>query len=279
MKLLRHTSTAFILTGIVACALYGSSCTYARKVIAKDKLNQGVIAFNEGHRETAKVLFRDAIDYYPDNAVAWLYLGAALVKDYMEQDKDEAKKKELANEALKTFDKALSLSGSNCTNKDNAISNIAAIYDDLKDDDSWRTWMLRRTEDSCINKEAKVSSYKAVAIKYWNCALEQTTRYADKAKLAANDMWHYRDMDYPAALADKRKAEDCTNRGLEYIEKALQEDPEDGNALIYKGMLYRERQMMTKDPEKRKELDQLARQIYDQAVILLKQRETERNKK
>ncbi|MBO0798793.1 MAG: hypothetical protein J2P31_08205, partial [Blastocatellia bacterium] len=254
----------------------GSSCTYARKVIAKDKLNQGVIAFNEGHRETAKALFKDAIDYYPDNAVAWLYLGAAQVRDYKDQDKDEAKKKELANEALQTFEKALTLSENNCTNKDNAVSNIAAIYDDLKDDNSWRTWMLKRAEDTCSNNEAKASSYKAVAIKYWNCALDQTNRYADKAKLAANDMFHYRDMDYPAAQADKKKAEDCTSKGLEYMEKAIEQYPEDADSLFYKGLLYRERQMLTKDPAKRKELEQIALKLNDQAVELQKRREAER---
>src|SRR5919198_1364686 len=100
MKLLRNIPTAFIFTGIVGCALFGSSCAYARKVLAKDKLNQGVIAFNEGHREEAKVFFQDAIGYDPNNPVAQLYYGAALVKDYREQEKNETKKKEIANQAL-----------------------------------------------------------------------------------------------------------------------------------------------------------------------------------
>lgn len=279
MKLLRNTSTAFILTGIVACALFGSSCTYLRKVMAKDKLNQGVIAFNEGNRETAKAFFKDAIEYYPDNAVAWLYMGAAQVRDYKEEDKDKAKQTELANEALKTFEKALDLAGSNCTNRDNAVGNIAAIYDDLKDENNWRTWMLKRAEDSCTPDEGKVSSYKAIATRYYSCSLEETNRYADKGKLAVNDMFHYRDMDYPAALPDKKKTEDCVTKGLEYIEKALEKDPEDADALFYKGLLYRERQMMTKDAAKRKELDQIALKLNDQAVEMQKRKEEERKQK
>jgi tetratricopeptide (TPR) repeat protein len=270
MKLLRNISIAFIFAGIVGCALFGSSCTYARKILAKDKLNQGVIAFNEGNRKAAKTFFLDAIDYDPDNAVARLYYGAAVVRDYREQDKNVEEKKEIASHALQVFEKALALSGSNWANTDNAISNIAMIYDDLNDTDSWRTWMLKRVEDSRSTKEAKVEGYSAIARRYFDCSQDQTSRYADKAKLAANDSWHYRDMDYPAALPDKRKAEDCVTRGLEYIEKALQEDPENVNLLIYKGLFYRERQMMTKDPAKRKELDQMAWQFYDQAVAMQK---------
>jgi tetratricopeptide (TPR) repeat protein len=280
MKLLRNITAAFIFTGIVGFALFGSGCAYARKVLAKDKLNQGVIAFNEGHREEAKVFFQDAIGYDPDNPVAQLYYGAALVKDYREQEnKSEAKKKEIANQALDVFQKALALSGSNCTNKDNATSNIAVIYDDLNDEDSWRTWMLKRVEDSCSTKEAKVEGYYAIGIRYYNCSHEQTQRYSDKAKLALNDLNHYRDMDYPAALPDKRKAEECVSKGLEYIEKSLQQDPENGNSMIYKGLFYRERLMMTKDPAKRKELDQMAMQFYDQAVVMMKKREAERKQK
>jgi tetratricopeptide (TPR) repeat protein len=277
MKLLRNSSTAFIFTGIVAFAIFGSGCDYARKILAKDKLNQGVIKFNEGKREEAKVFFLDATEYDPNNAVAWLYYGATLVRDYKEQEENEGKKKEIANQALDVFQKALALSGDNCTNKDNAISNIAVIYDDLSDNDNWRTWMLRRAEDSCSTKEGRVNGYYVVATRYFNCSHDQTNRYQDKTRL--NDSWHYRDMDYPAALPDKRRAEDCVTRGLEYIEKALQEDPDHVNSLFYKGLLYRERQMLTKDPVKRKELGDIALKFNERATELMQKQEQEKKQK
>jgi Tetratricopeptide repeat len=277
MKLSRNISTAFVLAGIVGFALFGSGCDYARKVMAKDKLNQGVLKFNTGDREAAKAFFLEATEYDPSNSVAWLYYGATLVRDYKEQEKNEAKKKEIANQALQVFEKALSLSGSNCTNKDNAISNIAVIYDDLNDNDSWRTWILKRAEDSCSSKETRLTSYYHIAVRYFNCSHDQTNRYQNKAN--ASDVWHYRDMDYPAALADKRKSEDCVTKGLEYIEKALEQDPEDSNSLFYKGLLYRERQMLTKDPVKRKELGEIALKLNEQASALLQKREAEKKQK
>jgi tetratricopeptide (TPR) repeat protein len=272
---MRNISTAFIFTGIVALAFAGSSCTYANKDRVEDLLNQGVIEFNESNREAAKTFFLKAIDYDPNNAIAWLYYGATLVPDYRDEKSDE-KKKEIANKALEVFEKALALSGSNCANKDNAISNIAVIYDDLNDNDSWREWILKRAQDDCSTRESRREGYYSIAIRYFNCSHDQTSRYSDKAKLLANDNWHYRDMDYPAALPDKRKAEDCVTKGLEYIEKSLQEDPEYVNAMLYKGFLYRERQMMTKEPAKRKELEEIALKIYDEAVARQKQKGTEK---
>jgi tetratricopeptide (TPR) repeat protein len=279
MKLLRNLSKAFIFTGIVAFAILSSGCEYARKIIAKDKLNQGVIKFNEGHREEAKTFFLEATEYDPNNAVAWLYYGATLVRDYREEDSNEGKRKEVANQALGVFQKALTLSGNNCSNKDNAISNIAVIYDDLNDNDSWRTWMLKRAEDECATKEGRVNGYYVVATRYFNCSHDQTNRYQDKTRALAGDSWHYRNMDYPEALPDKRRAEDCTTRGLEYIEKALQVDPEHVNSLYYKGLLYRERQMLTKDPVKRKELGDIALKLNEQATTLMQKQEQERKQK
>jgi hypothetical protein len=279
MKLLRNLSTAFIFTGIVAVAIFGSGCNYIYKIIAKDKLNQGVLKYNEGQRDEAKKFFVEATGYDPDNAVAWLYYGATLLKDYREEEENKDKRREVANQALQIFQKALALSGENCTNRENAISNIAVIYDDLEDNDNWRTWRLKLAEDQCATREGKINGYYVVATRYFNCSHDQTNRYQDKTRALAGDSWHYRNMDYPEALPDKRRAEDCTTRGLEYIEKALQVDPEHVNSLYYKGLLYRERQMLTKDPVKRKELGEIAQKLNDQATALGQKQEEEKKQK
>ncbi len=273
MRLFRNFTTALTFTAVVALALLNSGCEYARKVIAKDKLNQGAILYNQGRTKAAQEFFKDATETDPNNAVAWLYYGATLVKDYQEVN-DESQKKSLANDALKVYEKALNLSGDNCTNKDNAISYIATIYDDLNNTGEWRNWLLKRAEDSCATKEVKATTYYTIAVNYWRCSYDQTTRYQDKARVAT-EPFHSPNMDYPAALPDKQKAIDCTDKGLQYIEKALQIDPEYVDAMFYKGLLIRERQKLTKDEAKRRELDQLARKISDEATAMQKKREAE----
>ena len=82
-------------------------------------------------------------------------------------------------------------------------------------------------------------------------------------------------MDYPAALPDKQKAENCALKGLEFIEKAIAVDPTYADAMFYKGLLYREQQKLTKEDAKRKELDNLAVKIAEQATAVMKQKEAE----
>src|SRR5262245_7157596 len=108
MKVFRNSITALTFAAIVVLTTMGSGCTYVRKVIAKDKLNQGAIEYNKGNFRNAQELFKDASDTDPDNPTIWLYLGATMVKDY-KKETDEAKKKELANKALEVYIRAKSL--------------------------------------------------------------------------------------------------------------------------------------------------------------------------
>ncbi len=274
MRIFRNSTTALTFIAIVAIATFNSGCDYVSKVIAKDKLNQGAILYNQGRTKQAQSYFKDATERDPNNPIAWLYLGASLYKEYKSVD-NEDQQKAIANDALKVYEKALSLSN-NCVNKDNAITYIAIIHDDIGNADEHRNWLLKRAEDECATKEAKASTYYSVAVKYWKCSYDQTTRYQEKT---SRDPWHYRNMDYPAALPDKKKAEDCTNKGLQYIEKALEVDPEYDQAMWYKGLLYRERHKLTKEESKRKELDQIVVKINNEASALQKKKQEEAKQK
>lgn len=261
---------------IVALTVLASGCQYARTVLAKDKVNQGAIKYNQGNNKDAQVFFKDATETDPSYTVAWLYYGATLVKDY-KKEIDEAKKKEIANHALDVYKKALSLSNGNCVAIDNALSYMATIYDDLRDFESWRKTMEDRATNECTKKEAKAQSYYSIGVKYWQCSYDQTTRYQDKEK-AAKDPFHFRSFearaDYAAeAQADRQKAENCVTKGLENLEKAMAIDPEYVDAMFYKGLLYRERQKLTKEEAKRKELDKMAVKIAEEASALQKKKE------
>lgn len=273
MRVFRRFITALGITAIMGLALVSSGCEYASKIIAKDKLNQGAILYNQGRMREAQQFFRDALSWDDKNAVGQLFLGATLVKDYKNLSGDERTK--VANEALETYKKALNLVGNQCRNRDNAISYIATIYDDLDKKDEWREWILKRGEGECATKDIQATTYYTVAVNYWTCSYDQTTRYQEKG---AQDPFHYRNMDYPAAVADKQKAEACATKGLEYIEKALAVDPEYVEAMFYKGLLYRQQQMLTKEEAKRKELGDLAKKISDEAVALQQKKEAEAKK-
>lgn len=268
MRVSRRITTSLGILGVIAMAALGSGCEYAKKVIAKDKLNQGAISYNQGRTKEAQEYFRGALEWDDKNPISYLFYGATLVKDYKNLADPERTK--VANEALDAYKKALELVGNNCRNRDNAISYIATIYEDLDKPEEWREWILKRAEGECGTKDIQATTYYTVAVKYWDCSYQQTTRYQDKA---AQDPFHYRNMDYPDALPDKQKAESCITKGLEYVEKSLQTDPDYVDALFYKALLYRERQKMTKEEAKRKELGALAEKIANDASELQKKKE------
>lgn len=272
MKIFRNSITALALAAIVAMTMLGSGCEYTRKVIAKDKLNQGAILYNQGRTKQAQEFFQAAKETDPTNSIAWLYYGATLVKEYKEPNIEDQKKKEIADQAIGVYKTALDLSGNNCISIDNAVSYLATIYDDLNNDEEWRKWMEKRAESECSKNDVKAQSYYSIAQRYWKCSYDETTRYADQALLASQP-FHYRNMDYAAALPDKQKAEQCVVKGLEYMEKAMTIDPEYVDAMYYKGLLYRERQKLTKEEAKRKELDQMAVKIANDASAMQKRKE------
>jgi hypothetical protein len=272
MKVFRILTNALMLALIAALTTLGSGCEYARKVIVKDKVNQGAIAYNQSRIREAQEFFISATETEPNYTTAWLYLGATLYKDY-QKEIDEAKKKEIAKHALDVYKKALSLAGENCINIDNAQSYIAAIYQDMNNNDEYIRAMEERAAHKCAKNEVKSQSYFSIATKYWQLSYDQTTRYQDKALFLKGDSFHYRNMDYPDALSDKQRTLENIAKGFTYIEKTLEIDPENVEAMFYKGMLIREQEKMTKDASKHKELDQAAVKIAADANDLQKKKQ------
>ncbi len=269
MKVSRNLKFALGLIALLAPVLLTSGCGYLNKVIAKDSLNQGVIKYNQGQIKGAQEFFKSATDRDPSMPMAWLYYGATMVNDYKAlQDPERTK---VANQAVDIYKKALDLSGGNCKIADNAISYIAVIYDDLSNMDEWRNWVLKRADGDCADKNTRAATFYSVGVRYWDCAYTQTTRYQDKTN---KDAYAFRKMDYSEeAKKDKARAEECTAKGLEYIEKALQVDPEYFDAFFYKSLIYREKQKLTQEESKRKEYEAMAVKLNDQGAALQKKRE------
>jgi Tfp pilus assembly protein PilF len=272
MKVFRNSTTALMIAAVAVLTTLGSGCGYVKKVIAKDKLNQGMIEYNKGNYRSAQEFFKDASETDPNNPTTWLCLGATRVKDYRKEI-DDAKKKEIAKDALKDYQSALSRANGNCTVIDNALSYMAIIHDDTGNREEWRKTMEDRATNKCMKKDTQAQSFYGLGVDYWKCSYDQTTRYQDKA-LFATDQFHYRKMDYsPEALADRQKAQACVNKGFEYFEKALEIDPEYTQAMFYKGLLYRELQKLVKEEAKRKEFEQMALKIAAEAGALQKKKE------
>lgn len=268
MKVFRKLIYTLGMFALFTPVLLTSGCAYLNQVIAKDSLNQGAIKYNQGAIKQAQAFFKSATERDPSNPMAQLYYGATLVSDY--KSLSDPERTQVATQAIDTYKKALGISKGNCKVDENARAYIAQIYEDLGNMDEWRNWRLQQAESNCASNDLKAATYYSIAVKFWDCSYQQTTRYQDKQN---KDQFAYRNMDYDAAKGDKQKAEDCVAKGLEFAEKSLSVDPEYANAYFYKGLLLRERQKLTKDEAKRKELDKQAQQLNDKGSELTKKQE------
>lgn len=167
------------------------------------------------------------------------------------------------------FLKAVELAD-DCQIKDTAMAYLAAIAGQLGDDGQQREWLLKRIESSCATNSAKAESYYALGVKQWECAYTLTGKYANKK---AADPFHFRAIRNPA---DKQQFDNCAAKAAEFLEKALEAQPDYVDALFYKSLIFRELQKTTADLAKRKKLEAEATKTNNRAVAVMKQRDQQK---
>jgi tetratricopeptide (TPR) repeat protein len=264
MKLSRSLAISLSLLLLVGVTLSTSSCGYIYQIVGKDKLNQGILKYNQGKTDEAMAFFQSAAEMIPEKADVWLCLGAVWYKRSKSGEASDEERKNSSQKALESYTKALDLAGGNCKIRDNAIGYIATIHDELQNPDENRNWLLKRAEGECATPEIKAGTYYAIGVKYWQCAYDQSTRYADKAKLTT-EPFHVRNFYHQP---DKAKFDDCLSKAFEYVEKAISVNPEYAEAYSYKSLLYREKQKSTSAEADRKKFDEEAVKAAKMAIDL-----------
>lgn len=264
MKLSRFLALSLSFGLLVSVALSTSSCGYIYQVIGKDKLNQGILKYNQGKTDEAMKFFESASEFIPNRPDVWMCLGAVWYKRSRAGEASAEDRKQAAQKAMESYTKALEMAGSNCKVRDNSIGYIATIHDELGNAEENRTWLLKRTEGECATNDIKAGTYYSIGVKYWQCAYDQSTRYADKAKLVS-DAFHVRNF-YHAP--DKAKFDECLAQAFEYIEKAIAVNPDYAEAHSYKSLLYREKQKSTSAEADRKKFNDEAEKEAKLAIEL-----------
>ena len=258
----RHFLTGLSLLTLLSIAFLSGGCAQIKEIIGKDKLNQGILKFNQGKTEEALDFFVSASELRPEDAKVWMCLGAT---KYKMLNKEGLDPRATAQQSLDYYLKALEKAGSDCKTKDNAYGYIATIYgDNFNDEDKRREWLLKRADDACATNDIKAQTFYSIGVKYWQCAYDESTRYADKAK-TNSEPFHARNF-YNAP--DKQKFDDCLAKAFENIEKSISFKADYGEAYSYKSLLWRERQKSTSDEAARKKYDEEAQKEAKIAIKL-----------
>ncbi|MCU0227651.1 MAG: hypothetical protein MUF01_08415 [Bryobacterales bacterium] len=233
--------TAFLL----AISLASAGC---QKLKARDELNKGVQAYKNAKYADAVEHFKTAIDLDPEFPTARLYLAMSYFSQYIPGATSEDNVK-LARSAESEFMTVL---------KDNpadevAVESLASLY--------YNEAQGEATIDNKIAALAKASewydkliglnpnkkeAYYTLGVIAW--AKTYPRRMAARSELGMKP-------DAPGPIKDKNKLAElreknmeAVEKGIGYLQKAIELDAEYDDAMAYINLLYRERADLQEDP-------------------------------
>jgi tetratricopeptide (TPR) repeat protein len=228
------------LSMLCGLALLLVSATSCQKLQARDNLSKGIKAFKEGKYERAAEFFGTASKLDPDLTNADLYLATAYAQQaqFLDPSISTDDSKKFANSAIETFEKVLQKDPKNAS----AVAGLAGLHQGMKEFDKSREYYKKQAEMEPNNPVP----YYAIASTDWIVI-------RDKSK----------------PLTDEQKAQ-AAEEGLQYVDKALEKNPEYQEAMTYKNLLLREKAALTKDPAQAKALVEEANVWFQKALDQLK---------
>lgn len=219
---------------LAVLVLATASC---QKLQARDNLNKGIKAFKEGKFDRAAEYFDTASKLDPDLTNAQLYLATAYASQFDPNSSTEENQK-LADMAIKTFEGVLEKDPKNVS----AVAGLAGLYQGLKNFEKSREYYKKQTEIDPNN----AVPYYAIASTDWLVQRVPGQPVTDEQKIV------------------------YVEEGLQYVDMALEKDPNYQEAMAYKNLLLRDKAALTKDPEEAKRLLDEANLWFNKALETLK---------
>lgn len=214
-----------------------SGCNWLR---ARDEMNKGVRAYTDTNFDAAVEHFTEALSYDPDVPNGELYLALSYAQQFT-AGLETPENMRFAEQAVEALEQVLAKEPGNAT----AIAAIAGIYQNTRQFQRAREYYVLQTE---ADPDSPVAFYSVGSINWWILA-DELIELADEERQALID------------------------EGQEYLDKALDMDPENTDAMAMKNLLYRQAAQLvpedTEDPEliaQREELIGMADEWYDRTL-------------
>ncbi len=225
-----------------------SGCSIVNNIRAKNQLNEGAAAYKAGRFAEAQMHFQSAHELDPSQQNAPLFIARAIHAQYrpgVDTPENVAK----AQEAIVAYRKVLDGNPGD----DNAYNSVAYLYRQLKEEQREEEWLMTRANLDSAPKEKRSDAYTVLASKQWNCSYNITEQKENKETI---DKANVVVVQYkkPKDQAEFDKARNCTMKGLELSNKAIELNANNSSAWSYKTNLLREMakfsQMENKPDEK-----------------------------
>jgi tetratricopeptide (TPR) repeat protein len=221
--------------------LVTASC---QKLQARDNLNKGIKAFREARFEQAVEYFENASKLDPELTNAELYLATAWAQQYL-PNVDTEDNNRFAQKAIEVFDRVLAKDPNNTS----AVAGLAGMYQSLGNYPKAKEYYVKQTQ---IDPENPVPYY-AIGSTNWMLVYNKQNPLPEEEK---------------APLVEE---------GLQYVDKALEKNPNYDDAMTYKNLLLRQKALLTKDLQAAKLLDQEADVWHNKALETRKANDEKKN--
>lgn len=212
-----------VIVLITISVFLGSSCGYYNRIMARKDLVDGSNAYKGRKFPDAERLFRAAAARDPkgettEGKVAQLFLARTLHSMYI----GDRKRTELAEEAIKEYQKALALD----SNDQSSYKAIASLYENLQQNDKWLDWVTKRSQNTGIPPEQRAEALTSLAAKKNSCANDISDTEATKKKTTKDGKPAF-EFVKPAKPEDFETLKKCVAEGTALSTQAVSQESAD----------------------------------------------------
>ena len=238
MKLSLNRLILLLLVALTAAS--ASGCGAVNRIRAKNALNEGARAYKDGRFDEAEQKFRYAHDLDPDQKNAPLFIARAVHQQY-KPGVETPENREKADRAVEAYKQVLAAPGIEEKHREDAYSAIAYIYRQMRDEAKEEEWLTQRANSGDAPPAKRSDAYTILASKQWDCAYNITEQKDNKKTVDKGDKGIVVEYVKPKNPDDFNKAMQCVDRGLDLVNRAIEQNKENPNAWSYKTNLLRER--------------------------------------
>ena len=258
---MKRTQNLAVIAALLALVMATPGCGLINSLRAKDSLNDGVRAFNQGHFDIAQRKFEYALELRPDNTNAQLFYARALSARF-----DQSQEEDLGLKTIAAYDNIVKQNPDNGEAIDQALAFKAKIYEDLSGlvpdkteqyEQTRRDTLLKRAGLPTATAQTKADVHYTLGVEYWKKAYK------------LDGSWVSHNQAVPAEVGEKVKP--LTVKAHEHLQEALSAKADYANAYYYLKLVYLQDMYTEPNPAKKKEFLAKATQAQDRYGELQKQ--------
>ena len=252
-----------VILALAALAVATPGCGLVNSLRAKDSLNDGVRAFNQGKFDVAQKKFEFALELRPDNTNAQLFYARALSARF-----DQGQEENLGLKTIAAYDNIVKQNPNSPEAIDQALAFKAKVYEDLASlvpeksaeyDQTRRATLLKRADLPSATAQTKADVHYTLGVEYW------------KKAYALDASWVTHNQSVPPEVAEKAKP--LAQKAHEHLQQALAVKPDYANAYYYEKLSYLQDMYCDPNTAKKKEFLAKATQAQEKYGELQKQQQ------